>query len=443
MSAAITVNGSTYTLTGHVVDANTEQGIAGLAVTAYDKDLLNKDDFCGLGMTDTNGRFTITFDRSRFGDAVFDRHPDLYFTVLDGGTKLFDGKDQVIENAGPATPEIRIPVSLAGDKLRGLINAAPVPGWQGGFAQSNPAFAYPTPDLTSLPMLKNRTHIDLITRQQKVVWPEFSWNTEPDAVDKKRCYQMFAPNISRLGYTNEGRVYDIICPQQGACSPQLGSLNVEVTVGGNRGWADEATRTVAADMTVHGRIWFAPSAHDRPMVKRLREHFAANNLPFPTTKLEAIIVNTFLPGQPDQPIFPLIQGETDRFPVPAFARHTELAWSVGHLDVEIGSIHKTGIEKVDEFNQIILDIFNLAVGNMLKEGNVLSWNVWFTAPDYVDQEEWRHHAEVWRTSIDADHGSPDGESSPARYYDGSPFSAAATIVEEEAARLGAWIAKHL
>jgi hypothetical protein len=57
---------------------------------------------------------------------------------------------------------------------------------------------------------------------------------------------MFTPDISRLGYTNEGRVCAIICPQQGACSPSLGCMNVEVTVTGQRGWADEANRKLAA-----------------------------------------------------------------------------------------------------------------------------------------------------------------------------------------------------
>src|SRR5690606_21891304 len=80
-----------------------------------------------------------------------------------------------------------------------------VPGWVGGFAQSNPKFAYPDPDLNSLPMLGNMDNIGLLTRQQPVKWPEFSWNTEPGQPDPRRCFQMFAPYISRLGYNNKGR----------------------------------------------------------------------------------------------------------------------------------------------------------------------------------------------------------------------------------------------
>ena len=51
------------------------------------------------------------------------------------------------------------------------------PGWIGGFAESNPAFAYPEPNLSSLPMLDNMANIQRIKRQQRIFWPEFSWET--------------------------------------------------------------------------------------------------------------------------------------------------------------------------------------------------------------------------------------------------------------------------
>ena len=57
-------------------------------------------------------------------------------------------------------------------------NSKPAPGWVGGFAASNPAFAYPNPNLSSLPMLCNMANINLLQRQQGVEWPEFSWETE-------------------------------------------------------------------------------------------------------------------------------------------------------------------------------------------------------------------------------------------------------------------------
>jgi len=442
--SAISIDGSTYTVTGTVVDQVTQEAVVGTIVTAYDKDRFTKDDYLGIARTDADGCFTITFDSSAFGSRFFDRRPDLYFTVLDGGTELGNTKGSPISNAGTNTPAITIPVDMTNDRLRKLINPTPVEGWVGGFAESDPAFAYPEPDLSSLPMLKNRTNIEKLTRQQKVVWPEFSWNSEPKAEgDKKRCYQMFAPDISRLGYTDAGRVYSIICPQQAACAPKLGCMNVEVTVTGNKGWANESDGTLYSDMSVEGRIWFSPSAKERPLVKKLWDHFADSDLPFPSTKAQAIIVQTYKPGNPGHGAFPLFKGQTDRFTVPAFAQHPDLSWSVGHLDVEIGTIKKTGNAKVDEFNQAVLDIFNLGAGNMLSNGNVLSWNVWFTAPEHVDQDEWSHHTEYWRTSLKADHGSPEGEGGPARYLDGSPFQAVKTIVEEEEAIIEAWMKKHL
>src|SRR4051812_8588661 len=57
--------------------------------------------------------------------------------------------------------------------------------WKGGFAQSDPAFAYPDPDLSSLPLLKNMDNINLLQRQQAALWPEFSWETERGNPDKR------------------------------------------------------------------------------------------------------------------------------------------------------------------------------------------------------------------------------------------------------------------
>mgnify|MGYP003688701389 CR=1 FL=1 len=303
-------------------------------------------------------------------------------------------------------------------------------GWVGGFAESNPAFAYPNPDLTSLPMLDNMDNIDLLQRQQAVLWPEFSWETRKDEADTRRCFQMFAPDISRLGYTDEGRVYSIICPQQGACSTVLGCMNVEVTVTGNRGWANETNRTLAADMSVVGKIWFSPSTLKKhKLVREARKKFADKGLKFPFDKANAIVVTTHLPGNPDQVIFPLNAGQTKEFEVPDFAKHEDEAWTVGNLSVEIGPIEKTGHEIVDDFNQAVLDLFNLASGNMLQNGNVLTWNVWFTEPSLVNVVEWRTHALRWRLSIDADHGSPDGEGTSAKYFDGKPFRPVVNALE--------------
>lgn len=442
MSNAITISGSTYTIVGNVKYKENNEGIEDLHVLVYDKDLLN-DDFLGIGVTDASGTFSLSFDATSF-ENLFDRSPDLYFIVKDAGLELLNTKDQYIKNANEETPPINLVVDIVNDKLRALINPSPVEGWIGGFAQSDPAFGYnPTPNLSSLPMLDNMDNIDKLYRQQKVVWPEFSWETEPGKDDPKRCYQMFAPDISRLGYTNEGRVYSIICPQQGAASPTFGSMNVEVTVTGNRGWADETTKELAADMSVVGKIWFSKSAQEEETVKVYANHFKKNNLPFPSSKANAIVIKTFKPGNPDQVIFPLTKGSSTDFPIPDFAKHEGISWTLGHLGVEIGSIVPTGIEIVDKFNQLVLDVFNIASGNMLKEGNTLTWNVWFTAPELVDQEEWLNHAKKWRESIDADHGSPEGPGTDARHFDGTPFQPLKELLIDELPKILAFTKEHL
>jgi hypothetical protein len=237
-------------------------------------------------------------------------------------------------------------------------------------------------------------------------------------------------------------VYSIICPQQGAYSPLFGALNVEVTVTGQRGWAKESTKQMAADMSVVGKIWFSPSAKDKEAFKLLRDLLKIVNLPFPVSKTSAIVVKTYKPGNPQQPIFPLRSGQSTDFKIPDFARHEDEAWDVAHLGVEIGAIETIGNEIVDDFNQMFLDIFNLAKGNMLQDGNVLSWNVWFTAPEVVDQAEWSEHAKKWRDSIDVGHASPDGPGTDSRYYDGTPFKAGENLVDVEKQKLEAFIRKH-
>lgn len=315
-------------------------------------------------------------------------------------------------------------------------------GWIGGFAESDQRLAYPTRDLRSLDMLKNMDNINLLQRQQAVLWPEFSWDSQPGKPDPKRCHQMFASDISRLGYTDEGRVYSIICPQQGVESPSFGSINLEITVTGQRGWVDEGTRLLACDMSVQARAWFAPGYHEKLAVKLLWKLLDELGHDFPVSKDKAVVIGAHKPGEPDEPIFPLSKGESALFVAPDFASHRDVAWSVGHLEAEIGTIEPTNVTAVDDFNRLLLDVFNMSSGNMLKEGNVLTWNVWFNDPQLVDQREWRAHAEKWRESIDVDHTSPDRHRTPARYQDGSSFTPDEGLIEEEISKIYDFIRNH-
>jgi hypothetical protein len=316
-------------------------------------------------------------------------------------------------------------------------------GWIGGFAQLDPAFAYsPTPDLSSLPMYDNMANIDRLQRQADIRWPEFSWLSDPGESDPKRVFQMFAPDISRIGYTDRGRVYSIICPQQGLDSPALGSLNVEITVTKQRGWVDEDTRELACDMEVVAKIWFGPGFRENIAVKLLWKLLDSFGHDLPISKAKAIQVDTNLPHRPDQPIFPILNGMSPAFEAPDFARHDHEAWSVGHIEVEIGSIKPTGVEVVDDFNQLLLDILNTYSGNMLATGNTLTWNLWLEQPKLVDRTEWRNHAQYWRDSIDTGHGSPEGERTPPRFADGSPFVYVDEAVDREVERILHFLRSH-
>ncbi len=230
-------------------------------------------------------------------------------------------------------------------------------------------------------------------------------------------------------------MYSIICPQQGVESPSLGSINLEVTVTGQRGWADENTRGLACDMTVEARAWFGRGAHEKAAVKLLWKLLDELGHDFPISKDKAIVISAHKPGDPGQPIFPLSKGESTYFDAPEFARHDHEAWSVGHLEAEIGVIEPTHHTVVDEFSRLVLDIFNMSSGNMLKAGNVLTWNVWFNHPELVDQDEWRTHAEKWRKSIDVDHTTPDRQMSPARFHDGTPFRAVDELMDQEVSKI--------
>lgn len=322
-----------------------------------------------------------------------------------------------------------------------VINKKCAPGWVGGFREKLEEDDNPDAYDPKYEIADNMENIDRLQRQQKVIWPEFSWLTVLGD-DSSRCFQMFAPDISRLGYTDDGRTFSIICPQQGANLKHLGCLNVEVTVTGQKGWVKEPEKEFWSEMGVVGTIWFSPSAMENALVKELHMHFSKRDKKFPFSKEHAIKVKTSCMGDSDNPNFTVSQGVSPRFKAPKFATHYDQCWNVGHLEVQIGDIEKCGDPMVDEFNEVIMDIFNVAVGNMLKQDNVLTWNVWFDAPSQVDVAEWRNHAEKWRKSIQADYGSPTGPGSEKKYFDSTPFKPIYAVETEEIDKIKAFMAKH-
>jgi protocatechuate 3,4-dioxygenase beta subunit len=75
------------------------QGISGLVVSLYDKDLLF-DDILGTTLTDEMGDFKIIYRKEAFQD-LFEKKPDLYIKVLDNqGNKLYSSRNAVKFQAG-------------------------------------------------------------------------------------------------------------------------------------------------------------------------------------------------------------------------------------------------------------------------------------------------------------------------------------------------------
>ena len=316
-------------------------------------------------------------------------------------------------------------------------------GWIGGFSGNQP---YPNSALLdSLPFEGNLDNIQKITRMLRAKWPEFSWETAPGK-PATRMYQMFAPDISRLGYDDTGQVRSIICPQQGVYFPSLGvTMNIEVTVTGNKGWMNENAekdKLFASDITIKPTIWFSPDSADGWFWQKLLQLDKLWNNTLPLSKVKGIRINAT-----DESGLPGIQvrmGERLGYPFPDRTKHwRDYAWAVANLAVKIGNIDSTGNSNADEFNSWVMDLFNVGSGNLLLAGNVLTWNLWAGSPELVDQEEWQNHAQYWRYSIDVNHRPPNGEGTSIADFAGNPFDPGQAYLYAKAAAFAAWVAYQL
>jgi DNA-binding transcriptional MerR regulator len=102
----------TFTITGHILHAQTSNGIPDLRVEAWDKDLIFND-LVGSSVTDAEGKFSIEFFAAYFQECFLDRRPDLFFQVFNANNEqIASTEDSVLWNQSQDNQDIVITVDL-------------------------------------------------------------------------------------------------------------------------------------------------------------------------------------------------------------------------------------------------------------------------------------------------------------------------------------------
>jgi 5-hydroxyisourate hydrolase-like protein (transthyretin family) len=99
-----------FHIIGRVIDQS-GQGVEGLRVEAWDKDLIFND-LVGSAETDAEGRFEIQFKESYFKEIFIDRKPDLFFKVFQNDELIKSTEDSVLWNVKVGEKEIEIKVDI-------------------------------------------------------------------------------------------------------------------------------------------------------------------------------------------------------------------------------------------------------------------------------------------------------------------------------------------
>jgi hypothetical protein len=115
---------ATFRIIGRVVEPKKRQGLGGLRVEAWDKDLI-LDDLVGSAITSEDGAFSMEFDEHYFQELFFDRNPDLFFRVFNQRHLLMSTENSILWNvtAGEIPILLEVPMDthfnnqLAPDRL--------------------------------------------------------------------------------------------------------------------------------------------------------------------------------------------------------------------------------------------------------------------------------------------------------------------------------------
>ena len=99
---------------GKVISSETKEGIKGLRVEAWDKDLFVSD-LVGGTTTGDGGIFRIQFDESSFKELFLDRRPDLFVKVFRGDKLIKSTEDSVLWNVDRENIEMTIEVEEVND----------------------------------------------------------------------------------------------------------------------------------------------------------------------------------------------------------------------------------------------------------------------------------------------------------------------------------------